>query len=74
MKQPAVDPALCPLCGEPNACALAQPGAAKAECWCASRRFDPELIARVPPERAGRACICSRCQRAPVRPPEAEAG
>ena len=73
MKQP-VDPALCPLCGEPNACALAQAGAAQAECWCASRRFDPGLIARLPPESARRACICSRCQLAAGRCPEAEAG
>jgi len=60
----AVDPALCPLCGQPNACALAaSPGAVPAECWCASRRFASALLARIPPESAGRACICSRCQR-----------
>jgi hypothetical protein len=62
------DPALCPLCGEPNGCALAAaPGASPADCWCASRRFDAELLARVPPAAAGRACVCSRCQRAAPR-------
>ena len=70
MSQPP-DPALCPLCGQPNACALAtSPGATPAACWCASRRFDADLLARVPPASAGRACICSRCQRAQPRAPD----
>jgi len=70
MTQP-FDPALCPLCGQANACALATaPGATQAECWCASRRFDAPLLARVAPASAGRACICSRCQRAGARAPE----
>ena len=64
MSQP-VDPALCPLCAQPNACALANAsGAGPAECWCASRRFDALLLAQLAPESAGRACICSRCQLA----------
>jgi hypothetical protein len=70
MSQP-VDPALCPLCGQPNACAMAaSSGSAPAECWCASRRFDAPLLARLAPASAGRACICSRCQRAADRSPE----
>jgi hypothetical protein len=72
MSQP-VDPARCPLCGQPNGCAMAaSPGAAPAQCWCASQRFDAELLARVAPASAGRACICSRCQRsaAPVSAPD----
>jgi hypothetical protein len=60
----AVDPALCPLCGQPNACALASaPGAAAAECWCASQRFEASLLARLAPAEIGRACICRRCAR-----------
>ena len=70
MSQP-VDPALCPLCGQPNGCALvASPGANPAECWCVSRRFDDPLLARVAPGSAGRACICSRCQRAGAGVPD----
>lgn len=66
----AVDPALCPLCGEPNSCALANPsGASQAECWCASRRFDAPLLAWLGPTSVGRACICSRCQRLGARAP-----
>ena len=62
MSQP-IDPARCPLCGEPNACALAADGSASA-CWCAAESFDAALLARLPAESAGRACICRRCQRA----------
>jgi hypothetical protein len=59
-----VDPALCPLCGEPNACALASgSGASPSECWCAAQRFDARLLARLAPASLGRACICRRCQR-----------
>jgi hypothetical protein len=68
-----MDPSRCPLCGEPNACALAQAGTAR-ECWCVSRRFDPGLIERLPAGSAGRACICSRCQQAAAGASEAEAG
>ena len=74
MSQP-VDPSLCPLCGEPNACLLAAaPQASPSECWCASRRFDPGLIERLPPGSAGRAFVCSRCQLSAGRSPEAKAG
>ena len=70
MSQP-VDPAFCPLCGQPNACVLAtDPGAAQVECWCACRRFDAPLLARALAASAGRACICSRCQRAGARVPD----
>jgi hypothetical protein len=59
-----VDPALCPLCGQPNSCALASAsGAAAPECWCASQRFEASLLARLAPAQIGRACICRRCQR-----------
>jgi hypothetical protein len=67
MSQP-VDPALCPLCGQPNACALAAaPESEPSECWCASRCFAVPLLARVPPASVGRACICRRCQAAAAR-------
>jgi hypothetical protein len=61
-----VDPARCPLCGEPNACARAAglPG----ECWCAALRFPAALLARVPEPAAGRACVCRRCQQAQAEP------
>ena len=55
-KSPA--PNRCPLCGGDNRCALALPEAERpAQCWCVSRRFPAELVARAP---AG-ACICAEC-------------
>jgi hypothetical protein len=60
----AVDPALCPLCGQPNDCALASAsGATQAECWCAAQRFEAKLLAKLAPASIRRACICRRCQR-----------
>jgi hypothetical protein len=59
------DPSRCPLCGGPNACALAAPGAGpEAPCWCAPERFDRALLARIPAGAVGRACICRRCRAA----------
>jgi hypothetical protein len=33
-------------------------------CWCTQARFDADLLARVPPEARGLACICPACARA----------
>jgi hypothetical protein len=69
MSEP-LDRAICPLCGQPNGCALAQPpGASGTECWCARVRFDAGLLARVPAAAQGRACICQRCQLAAATDP-----
>jgi len=61
-----VDPARCPLCGGPNGCATLQrpAGAAPVACWCAQASFSPDLLARVPPQARGRACICAACAAA----------
>ncbi|MGO8676046.1 MAG: cysteine-rich CWC family protein [Limisphaerales bacterium] len=56
-----VDPARCPLCGGPNGCQLAAGAASNAQCWCATKRFPSELLARVPEYARRRACICQRC-------------
>jgi hypothetical protein len=70
MSEP-LDPTFCPLCGQPNACALAaSPGVPAAECWCAALRFDDALLARIPAASVGRACICLRCQRAAAEAPD----
>jgi hypothetical protein len=69
MQSPA-DPARCPLCGEPNACALARPGAAPDDpCWCRDERFPPELLARVPAPARRRACLCRACARRAAEAP-----
>lgn len=60
----------CPICGEPNACALAaargEGGAAQtvAPCWCVGRSFAPALLARATARDGGRACVCRRCLEA----------
>ncbi|MCX7741792.1 MAG: cysteine-rich CWC family protein [Tepidimonas sp.] len=65
-----VDPNRCPMCGGPNGCALQQQrrsGQPQPPCWCTRATFAAELLARVPPQARGRACICARC--AGVEPP-----
>jgi hypothetical protein len=42
----------------------AQTGSFDAPCWCRDVRFDASLIARVPLEQRGIACICRACAEA----------
>ncbi len=56
-----IDPTRCPLCGAPNDCQLAAGATSNAQCWCATKRFPRELLARVPEQARQRACICLRC-------------
>lgn len=60
MNPPPIDPTRCPLCGESNACG-AQTGATS--CWCFEVTIGPEVLARIPEEASGKACLCSRCAR-----------
>ncbi|EWS58589.1 hypothetical protein Y695_04686 [Hydrogenophaga sp. T4] len=30
-------------------------------CWCVTATFTPDLLARLPAEAQGQACICARC-------------
>jgi hypothetical protein len=60
----ALDPTRCPLCGQPNRCAMEierETGEAAAPCWCTPAEFATDLLARVPPAARGRACICAAC-------------
>ncbi len=59
-----VDAGCCPLCGQPNRCAMEierASGVAQAPCWCTNVDFTSELLARVPPVAQGAACICAAC-------------
>lgn len=59
-----VDPCRCPLCGQPNRCAMANaPSACDRDtaCWCVNVTFSAELLARVPAQAERKACICQRC-------------
>jgi hypothetical protein len=59
-KKNYLNTATCPLCGEPNKCALAaDPNAT--ECWCDSVEFPPELLARIPEDAVRKTCVCKRC-------------
>jgi hypothetical protein len=51
----------CPLCGGPNGCAPAEVGRFDVACWCTEVRFSPDVLARIPAEQRGRACLCQRC-------------
>lgn len=65
----APDPCRCPLCGQPNACAMAAPAPAAATgghaqqlpCWCTRITFSAELLRQVPAAARHKACICAAC-------------
>ncbi len=61
---PVLDPSRCPLCGGDNRCALElqkATGQAQPPCWCVSQTFSAELLARLPTQAQGQACICGAC-------------
>jgi Cysteine-rich CWC len=60
----AIDKSLCPLCGQINQCAMEiekSTGIKQAACWCVGMDFSADLIASVPKEAQGQACICAAC-------------
>jgi hypothetical protein len=65
----AIDPGRCPLCGEPNRCAMV---IGRRICWCFALKISAELLERVPVEARERACVCERCVTATSEPPAQE--
>ena len=62
MTQITLDPCHCPLCGQPNACAMASGDAASAgPCWCTLVQFSQDVLRQVPEAARNRSCICQRC-------------
>ena len=57
------DPTLCPLCRQVNQCGMA---GGTGTCWCFDSPIPPEVLALVPGEVAGKACVCRECA---LRPP-----
>jgi hypothetical protein len=60
----APDPTRCPLCGQPNQCAMEvqqATGVKQPPCWCTQVDFTADLLARVPAASRGTACICKAC-------------
>ena len=63
----AIDPTRCPLCLEPNTCAMEiakTTHAAPERCWCLDAVFSSELMDKVPEQAKGKACICANCAAA----------
>ncbi|MBT2325971.1 cysteine-rich CWC family protein [Variovorax paradoxus] len=61
------DPSRCPLCGEANRCAMElerETGRPQPTCWCKQADFDRTVLARIPAETRGLACICACCATA----------
>ena len=60
----AIDPAICPLCGSANMCAMEvakATGKPLEHCWCVDAVFTPELLKALPEAAKGKACICAEC-------------
>ena len=62
------DTSVCPLCGQPNQCAIAA-GRPAESCWCMSEPVSRDALERLPDEQRGQSCICPACGR--DRPPDA---
>jgi hypothetical protein len=58
----AIDPARCPLCDQANHCGLA---AGRATCWCFDAPVPADVLARVPLDARGVACVCQPCATPP---------
>ncbi|MDD5028614.1 MAG: cysteine-rich CWC family protein [Rhodoferax sp.] len=60
---------LCPLCGQPNQCAMAAPNGATTQqpCWCTQEKFSADLLEQIAPEARGLACVCVACVRSAQR-------
>jgi hypothetical protein len=43
-------------------------GGKQGPCWCTTARFDAELLARLPEQARGVACICAACAAASALP------
>lgn len=63
----ATAPHRCPLCGQPNQCAMElerQTGVKQPPCWCSSEMIPQKLLDRIAPADVNRACVCASCIRA----------
>ncbi|MCB8746131.1 cysteine-rich CWC family protein [Rhodoferax sp. U2-2l] len=61
---PAPQPGLCPICGQPNACAMEAErvtGVKQPPCWCTTASFSPSLLDRIPAAARHTACVCAAC-------------
>jgi len=54
----AIDPAICPLCGKANHCAMVE---GRKDCWCCDVEMPKAVLERIPEAARGVACICREC-------------
>jgi hypothetical protein len=54
------DASRCPLCGEPNRCAIAA-GVVDEPCWCTQIELAPGALEALAPDERGKRCLCPRC-------------
>jgi len=73
MSTEVIDPKLCPLCGNANACIIASgDGDADVQrCWCFREHIPAGALERVPTSARDRACICVRCLQQLRKSPDA---
>lgn len=66
MTSQVINPCLCPLCGQPNHCAMEQARTCgeQAPCWCTREQFSAQLLQQLPDTHRDKACICQACVRA----------
>ena len=56
--------ASCPVCGQNNRCALANPATAANPCWCYSAEIDPRNLTHPAAVRNNKTCLCPQCAQA----------
>ena len=57
------NPLVCPLCGQANGCLNLGAQDVNRACWCndPAIKFPQALLAQIPPQLRGKACICKSC-------------
>jgi hypothetical protein len=61
------EPHRCPLCGQPNQCAMEierQTGIKQPPCWCTAEKIPQALLTRIAAADVNRACVCAACIQA----------
>ncbi|MDD4944148.1 cysteine-rich CWC family protein [Rhodoferax sp.] len=60
-------PQNCPLCGQPNQCAMEierATGIKQPPCWCSQTVFSADALNQIPDAARGKACLCAACASA----------
>jgi len=55
---------ICPLCGGPNECAVAETGDPNAPCWCRDAAVNPAAKVLTHRSNNSQPCICKKCAAA----------